>query len=285
MSELKGRASAIGHLVMILASLTILFPFGWIFMNSIKKQIDIVTGALQFSPTMINYQRLLYSKQSQFIRNVGNSALVAVASTLVVMTVATLAAYAITRYDWSRRSKIAPVLITTLMGWVLLFHMIPAITLVGPWYLIFRELRLYNNLLGLALTHVTINLPMALWLMMSFMQDVPRELEDAAWIDGCHRIGAFVRVVLPLVVPGLIAAGILSFIFSWNEFTVALNLTASQTATIPVGIAKFAQQYEVQYGEMAAGTVVATIPAVVLMFVGQRFIVKGLTLGALKDGG
>ena len=118
--------------------------------------------------------------------------------------------------------------------------------------------------------------------MMSFMQDVPKELEDAAWIDGCHRIGAFVRVVLPLVVPGLIAAGILSFIFSWNEFSVALNLTASQTATIPVGIAKFAQQYEVQYGEMAAGTVIATIPAIVLMFFGQRFIVKRLTLGALK---
>lgn len=282
MSELRGKARILGHLAMIAASVIILFPFFWILMNSIKKQIDIITGALEFTPTLLNYERLLYSKQSNFIQNITNSAIVAVASTLVVMIVATLAAYAITRYNWDRRFKFAPLVIAGLMGWILLFHMIPTITLVGPWYLIFRELGLYNNLIGLVLTHVTINLPMALWLMMSFMQDVPKELEDAAWIDGCHRIGAFVRVVLPLVVPGLVAAGVLSFIFSWNEFSVALNLTASQTATIPVGIAKFAQQYEVQYGEMAAGTILATIPAIALMFFGQRFIVKGLTLGALK---
>jgi multiple sugar transport system permease protein len=282
MRELKGRANLIGHLVMLLASVIILFPFVWIFLNSLKKQIDIVSGEWQFIPTLANYDRLLFSMQSNFILNVGNSAIVTVSSTLIVMTVATLAAYAITRYDWERQFKIAPLIIAGLMGWILLFHMIPTITLVGPWYLIFRDIGLYNNLLGLILTHITINLPMALWLMMSFMQDVPRELEDAAWIDGCHRIGAFVRVVLPLVVPGLIAAGILSFIFSWDEFSVALNLTASQTATVPVGIAKFSQQYQVLYGEMSAGTVLATIPAIILMFFGQRFIVKGLTLGALK---
>jgi multiple sugar transport system permease protein len=282
MRELKGRARLLGHLVMVFSCVIILSPFVWILLNSLKKQIDIISGEWNFVPTLANYDRLLFSKQSNFILNVGNSTVVTLSSTIIVMTVATLAAYAITRYDWDRQFKLAPILMSGLLGWILLFHMIPTITLVGPWYLIFRDLGLYNNLLGLTLTHVTINLPMALWLMMSFMQDVPKELEDAAWIDGCHRIGAFVRVVLPLVVPGLIAAGILSFIFSWNEFSVALNLTASQTATIPVGIAKFSQQYEVLYGEMAAGTVLATIPAIILMFFGQRFIVKGLTLGALK---
>jgi multiple sugar transport system permease protein len=282
MSELKGTTRILGHLAMLGASLLILFPFVWIFLNSIKRPIDIFTGSWQFTPTINNYERLLNSKQANFMLNVGNSAIVAITSTLIVMTVATLAAYAITRFDWERSFKIAPLVIAALMGWILLFHMIPAITLVGPWYLIFRDVGLYNNLIGLILTHVTVNLPMATWLMMSFMQDVPKELEDAAWIDGCHRVGAFVRVVLPLVVPGLIAAGILSFIFSWNEFSIALNLTASATATIPVGISKFAQESEILYGEMAAGTVLATLPAIALMFFGQRFIVKGLTLGALK---
>ena len=168
------------------------------------------------------------------------------------------------------------------MTWTLVFHMIPAITLVGPWFIIFRQVGLYNTLSGLLLAHITLNLPMTMWLMMSFLQDIPRELEEAAWIDGCRRMEGFLKVVLPLAVPGLIAAGILAFVFSWNEFSVALNLTSSQTATVPVGIARFAQQYEVRHGEMAAAAVLSTIPAVVLMFLGQRFIMSGLTMGALK---
>ena len=232
---------------------------------------------------MMNYERLLFSKQSNFVQNVSNSAIVAVVSTTLVMAIATLTSYALTRYTWGRKYRIAKTLVGLLMGWILLFHMIPAITLVGPWYMMFREMGWYNTLPALILTHTTLNLPMATWLLMSFMQDVPKELEDAAWIDGCYRVEAFIKVVLPLVVPGLVAAGILAFIFSWNEFSVALNLTASATATVPVGISKFAQEYEIQYGEMAAATVLATIPAILLMFVGQRWIVKGLTLGALKS--
>ena len=282
MGELRGKALILGHLAMILACLIILAPFAWIAVNSAKRQIDIYEGTLQFTPTWLNYDRLLFSKQSNFIRNLANSAIVATASTLVVMAVGTLTAYGLTRYAWGRRFRVGGWFKGALLGWILLFHMIPAITLVGPWYLIFRELGLYNTLLGLVLTHITLNLPMATWLMMSFIQDVPRELEDAAWIDGCRRVGAFVRVVLPVIVPGLVATGVLAFIFSWNEFSVALNLTASPTATIPVAIANFAQQYEIQYGEMAAGTVLATVPAILLMFAGQRFIVRGLMLGALK---
>jgi multiple sugar transport system permease protein len=276
MREYTGRTKVLAYIFVILACLSILFPFVYIFVNSIKKQIDIYTGALIFTPTLYNYDRLLFSKQSNFLLNINNTAIVAVVSTLVVMAVGTLTAYALSRFQWSAWVS------WILLGWILIFHMIPPITLVGPWYLIFRRLGLYNTLLGLQLTHITLNLPMAVWLMMSYLQDVPKELEEAAWIDGCGRIASFFRVVLPLVVPGLMATGILSFIFSWNEFSVALNLTTSSSATIPVGIAKFAQQYEVRHGEMAAAAVVATIPAIALMFFGQRYIVKGLTLGALK---
>jgi multiple sugar transport system permease protein len=276
MREFTGKTKALAHIIIILACLSILFPFVYVFVNSLKKQIDIYTGALIFTPTLYNYDRLLFSKQSNFLLNINNTAIVAVVSTLVVMAVGTLAAYTLSRFKWSVWVS------WILLGWILIFHMIPPITLVGPWYLIFRRLGLYNTLFGLQLTHITLNLPMAIWLMLSYLQDVPRELEEAAWIDGCGRVSGFLRVVLPLVVPGLMATGILSCFFSWNEFSVALNLTTSTSATIPVGIAKFAQQYEVRHGEMAAAAVLATIPAIALMFFGQRYIVKGLTLGALK---
>jgi multiple sugar transport system permease protein len=132
------------------------------------------------------------------------------------------------------------------------------------------------------LTHVTLNLPMTVWLMMAFFREIPPELHEAAHIDGCAPFQAFRHVALPLVRPGLIAAGILAFIFSWNEFSIALNLTSRDTATVPVAIARFAQQYEVQYAQMAAAAVISTIPALVLMALGQRFIVRGLMLGSVK---
>lgn len=123
---------------------------------------------------------------------------------------------------------------------------------------------------------------MAIWLMSVFVREVPLEVEEAAWIDGCSTPQLLVRVVVPLVRPGLVATGLLVFVFSWNEFAVALNLSARQTATVPVAIAKFAQDFEIQYTQMAASAMLSTIPALILLLVGQRHIVKGLTVGALK---
>jgi multiple sugar transport system permease protein len=117
---------------------------------------------------------------------------------------------------------------------------------------------------------------------MGFVRDVPPELEEAARVDGCTPFQVFRKVVLPLIVPGLIAAGVLAFVFSWNEFSVALTLTSRQAATVPVGIASFAQQFEIQNGPMAAASMIAIVPAVLLMIFGQRFVVQGLTGGAVK---
>ena len=156
------------------------------------------------------------------------------------------------------------------------------ITLVGPWYLIFKELGLYDTRTALVLTHVTINLPMAVWLMMAFMRTLPPEIHEAAVVDGCSAVQAFVKVTLPLLVPGLIATGVLTFIFSWNDFAIALALTSQANATVPVVVSKFANDYEVLHAQMAAASVLATIPALVLMFVGQKFVVQGLTMGAVK---
>jgi multiple sugar transport system permease protein len=145
-----------------------------------------------------------------------------------------------------------------------------------------QQFGLYDTRMALILTHVAINMPITVFLMMTFFAEIPLELEEAARVDGATRAQAFRRVVLPLVVPGLVAAGVLAFVFSWNEFTVALNLTSRTTATVPVGIANFAEQYEVQNGNMAAASVLSTIPALLLMIFGQRFVVQGLTQGAVK---
>lgn len=192
-----------------------------------------------------------------------------------------------TRWQLPRRVTLPllmPAITVTLgfLAWTLAFHMIPVLTLVGSWYLAFKSLGLYDSKLALILTHVSVNLPMAVWLMMSFFRDIPPEIEQAALVDGCHPLSAFWRVTLPLVVPGLIATGVLAFVFSWNEFSIALNLVSQGNATVPVVVARFAQDYEIQHGQMAAASILATIPAMVLMVFGQRFIVQGLTMGSVK---
>ena len=273
----SGRgARGLGTALLALAVLAILGPFAWILTASFKYQIAIYSGEWPFTPTLSNYADVLFGRRSDFTANVLNSLVVASVSTVLVLVVGTLAAYSLHRFRW-------PAWVSAgFLGWTLIFHMIPVMTLIGPWYVAFREVGLYDTRTALVLTHVTINLPMTVWLMRAFFREIPPEIEEAALVDGCRPLEAFRRVTLPLVIPGLIAAGILAFIFSWNEFPVALSLTSRELATVPVAIARFAQQYEIQHAQMAAASIVSTIPAVLLMALGQRFIVRGLTLGAVK---
>jgi len=262
--------------VPVMVLLLVVGPFLWILMSSFKTQIAILSGAWVFTPTLASYQDVLFSRRSDFVNGLYTSLVVATVSTVVVLVIGTLAAYSLYRYRWAHW------VVAGLLGWMLAFHVIPVITMVGPWYLMFKELGLYDTRTALVLTHVAINLPMAVWLMMSFFRQLPPEIEEAALVDGCRPLSAFWLVTLPLVVPGLIATGVLSFIFSWNEFTVALNLTSQTNATVPVVVAKFANDYEIQHSQMAAASILATLPALLLMFFGQRFIVQGLTQGSVK---
>jgi multiple sugar transport system permease protein len=270
------RARWLGFLLIALALVIVVAPFLWILQSSFKTQIAILSGAWIFTPTLDNYADVLLSRRSDFVHGLLTSVLVATVSTVIVLVVATLAAYSLHRMRWSR------VVVAAFLTWMLAFHVIPVITLVGPWYLAFKALGLYDTRMALVLTHVTINLPMAVWLMLSFFKSLPPEIEEAALVDGCHPLSAFWKVTLPLVRPGLIATGVLSFIFSWNEFTIALNLTSQANATVPVIVSKFSNDYEVLHAQMAAASILATLPALLLMFVGQRFIIAGLTLGSVK---
>jgi multiple sugar transport system permease protein len=266
----------VGHALLAASVLVVLGPFVWILLASLKHQIAIYLGTWLFEPTLSNYAEILFSRRSDLATNVLNSMLVAGLSTALALVFGTLAAYSLQSLGWARW------LSAGFLAWTIVCHAIPVITLLGPWYIAFTELGLRDGRLALVVTHLTINLPMTIWLMMAFFRDIPRELEEAALVDGCLPTQVFWKIKLPLVVPGLIAAGVLAFIFSWNEFPIALTLTSRETATVPVAIARFAQQYEVQHAQMAAASMISTVPALVLMFYGQRFVIRGLTLGSVK---
>jgi multiple sugar transport system permease protein len=264
------------HGALALGAVVVLLPFLWITIAAFKTQIALLTGVFVFTPTLYNFQEVIASTTSEYLLNFRNSLVVAVASMVIVCTIASLGAFSIRRLNWPRWF---PHLI---LVWAIIFQMIPPITLVGAWFVMFRAVGLDNTYAGLVLAHVTLNLPLALWLMARFIDDVPIELEEAARIDGASKTQLFRYVFVPLLAPSLAATAILVFIFSWNEFAVALNLTQRQTATVPVAIAKFAQEYEIQYTAMAASAVLSLIPALVLLIAGQRYIVKGLTAGAIR---
>jgi multiple sugar transport system permease protein len=276
MNPWEKRAVPAFHLGLLLVAALVLIPFVWIIAAAFKSQISLLLGEVFFTPTLASFREVLFSRSTEFMSNTFNSLVVAAGSTLVILVAATLGGYAIERLGTPRWA------VHTMLGWAVLFHMVPPITLVAAWFPLYREIGLDNTYLGLVLAHVAVHLPMALWLMTNFVRDVPIELEEAARIDGCSTPFLIWRIVVPLVAPGLAATAILMFIFSWNEFAVALNLTAKQTATIPVAIAKFAQGYEIKYGEMAATAALSLVPALAFLLFGQRYIVKGLTAGAVK---
>ena len=264
------------HAALAACALVVLFPVAWIAVAAFKNQIDLLTGKLLFAPTWANFNELLFSRSSDYVANFANSALVATVSTIAVAIFSTLAAYSLNRLRWPRWVP------ATVLLWSVVFHMLPPITMVGPWYVMFRSVGLDNTYSCLILTNLALNLPVGIWLMSVFVRDIPIELEEAARVDGCTTPQMLLRIVFPLVMPGLAAMSILVFVFSWNEFAVALNLTAKQTATVPVAIAKFAQEYEIKHGVMAAGAVLSAIPAIIVLLLAQRHIVKGLTAGAVK---
>ncbi|AJY44830.1 carbohydrate ABC transporter permease [Martelella endophytica] len=272
----SGLRAAGGNLVVWGYALMIAGPMLWILSNSFKRQIDILMGVTIAPATLSNYQSVLFSRQSDFLMNLFNSAVVAVVSTAIVLFVATLAAFTIVRLQ-------PPRWVTYLvLGWTLIFHMLPTLTFVGSWYVMFAELGLHGTYLALILTHVVHNLPMALFLMTGFVMNIPKELIQAARLDGCNYGQVFRHLVLPLSLGGMAAAGALAFIYSWSDFAIALNLSDKDTMTAPVAIATFAQEYQIRYGEMAAAAVLSMLPALAFILFGQRFVVRGLLAGAVK---
>jgi multiple sugar transport system permease protein len=272
----RNRRSAALHATLVVSGAIVIVPVVWIALAAFKTQIALLRGDLLFTPWFGNFDELLFSRSADYGAHFVNSLVIASVSTALVLVVATLAAYSMHRMRWPRW---VPALV--LMG-SLIFYMLPPITLVGPWYVMFRSIGWDNTYTALVLAHLTLNLPIGVAVMSVFVRDIPLELEEAARLDGCTTPQMLWRIVVPLVRPGLAATAILVFVFSWNEFAVALTLSGNRTATVPVAIAKFAQEYEIKNGVMAAGVVLSVIPAVLLLLFAHRQIVKGLTAGIGK---
>lgn len=254
-----------------------LVPILFTLTTSLKWFRDIISGSLRFSPTLINYQRLFDPAQSNFLRLTANSLVTAAGTMFIVLVIASLAAYSLSRFPWR------PLLSGLLLGTILFIHMLPPVTFLGPFYLIARSLNIYDTVLAVMMGHIILNLPTATWILLDFFADIPKELEEAAMVDGATRFQSLTQVLLPIIQPGIAAAGALAFIFSWRDFLFALSLTSTPRGmTIPVGISSFVQEYSIRYGEMAAGAFFAMVPALLMVAFAQRYIIKGLTLGALK---
>lgn len=275
-SALYRHADIYLHGFLIAVIFITLAPFVYIALSSFKTQISLLLGQVVFSPTLLNYEEVLFDRTSDYLGNFTNSVLVTTVSTICVVTIAFFAGYSLFRMRWPSY------VVNTFLIWSMAFNLIPAVTLASAWYDLARTMGLANDYIALILAHTTLHLPMALWLLASFFREIPRELEEAAYVDGAGFVTLVRRVVAPLMAPGLVATAILIYVFSWNEFPVALALTNNETGTVPVAIAKYAQEEEIKYTQMAAASVLSALPALIALLFGQRFIVRGLTAGAVK---
>jgi len=257
----------------VLTTTVLLFiaPLMWMLVASFKTNVDIYDSSKTFffTPTMDNYSNVL--GRNNYFDFIFNSFWVALWSTVFSLILGVPAAYAMSRFSMGRSAMV-----------VLMARIIPGVSLLVPWYFIFANMRLVGGYAVLILSHMFVALPLIVYIMMSFFDSLPTELEDAAQVDGLTAIGAFLRISLPLSVPGLATAGILSFIFSWNNFMFALVLAGANTKTLPVAIFNFVSYASIDWGGLMSASVVVTVPIMVIALFTQKYIVAGLTAGATK---
>ena len=271
-------------LLVIPVVLFIYLPVAWLVISSISTRSELLSTPIHWipqQPTFQNYLNILLPGQDTsevaktFRITLWNSLLVASSVTVIALTLGSLASYALVRLRFPFRQ-------TMLIG-ILGTRMIPEISLVIPLYLFATRFGLFNSPLILIITYLSFALPFAIWLMAAFFNTIPVELEDAARIDGCNRIETLFRIILPISAPGLVSTGLFVFLTAWDEFFFALIMTSTVSAkTVPVAIAEFTGRYVVDVGGMMTGGVLAAIPPVILSLIFQRYIVSGLTAGAVK---
>jgi multiple sugar transport system permease protein len=252
------------------------FPAVWILLTSLKSEAELVSKPITYWPhdaVLSNYVQAFTDQP--LLRYLGNSLIVASLSTVVSLVVAAFAAYAIARLNLRHRQLVLTCIVAS--------SMFPLVTLLVPIFETMRQLDLLNSYTALVLPYTVLNLPVCTLVLVSFFQSIPRDLENAAMIDGCTRLGALVRVVVPLAAPGVFTAGILAFVNAWDEFLLALSLNASATMrTLPVGISLYQGEFKFPWPVISAALIVAIVPIAVLIAVFQERVVGGLTQGGLK---
>ena len=284
LQQRNSKAIEILRYAVIVVILTIsLFPIAWLILTSFKPANDIMVSPPHFifKPTLDNYVYAL--QKANFLHFVENTILFAVVSTIIVIVLSALAAYSFARYNPGGGN---------ILFFILTTKMFPAIAVVLPYFLIFKEIG--NTGIGnflqigldkpgaLIISYTMFNLPFAIWLMVSFFQDIPRELEDSARLDGYNRLQVLRRVVLPLAMPGIAVTAIFCLLFSWNEFLFAYILTRDAARTITVGVESFFTLRGILWGPVAAAATISVAPMLIFVLILQRYMVRGLTFGAVR---
>jgi trehalose/maltose transport system permease protein len=268
------------YVVLAIIFVYIVFPFYWAFRSSITPDGELFVTPVHYwpsQPTFDHYAQVL--GDGQFVRSLGNSAIVAISTTLLALFIGTVGAYALGRFRFKGRLPV--------MYLILSMTMFPSIAILGSLFDLVRRFGLYNNLLSLIITYLVFTLPFTVWVLTSFFQSLPKELEEAAYVDGASPWQTLYKVMLPLVAPGMVTTGLLAFISAWNEFLFAVSfLQTPDKRTVPLAIFLFATSsgggFEVPWGAIMAGTVIVTIPLIVLVLIFQNRIISGLPAGAVK---
>ena len=259
------------YLIVIGIALIVLFPFLWMLSSSFKTQVDIISWPpkLFFAPTLQNYQKVF--EEQDFLKYFFNSTIVGVVSVGLSLVLGLPAAYSIARYTQKK-----------LAVFILLARLMPGISFLVPWYIVFSRLNLMDSYIALILSHMLIALPIVVWIMTTYFNTIPCEMEESAMVDGATRQYAFFTIILPLSGPGIITATTLSFIFSWNNFMFSQVLSMEKTKTLPIAVYNFVSYAEVDWGGVMAAAVAIMTPAIILTMIFQKYVVKGLTMGAVK---
>jgi multiple sugar transport system permease protein len=261
-----------------------LAPIVWILMMSLKDHNDVIATPPKFifKPTIENYTAITVGMKSyvfesirpDFLNYFVNTLIIASSTVAVSLLLGTIAAYSLARFSFKFKEDIAFTLLS--------FRFAPELMIILPLYVVFQKIHLYDTFVGLVLAYQLITLPFLIWVLRGFFEEIPREIEQAARVDGYTWWGVFRRISLPLVKPGIAAVVVLSFIFAWNNFIFAMILGSERTQPITLGILGFIGYERVLWGQMAAATIICVIPELLLAFFIQKYIIRGLTFGAVK---
>ncbi len=266
----------VGNGVLVLMLLWTAIPFYWMIATSLKHDKEIYgyeATLIPEQPTFANYATVF--RETPYLLYLRNSVVVAVGSTVLSMIIAVLGAYAIARLDFPGRALLARGLVFT--------YLVPTSLLFIPMFAMMSMFRLTDSLYGLTIAYLGFDVPFCTWLLMGYFKSVPVELEEAARVDGCNRVGALLRVVLPMSLPALVVVTFFSFTHAWNEFLYAHVFTSTTSArTVTTGLVNFMSQDVFFWGPLMASTVMSALPPVLMFLVFQRWVVKGLTLGGVK---
>jgi multiple sugar transport system permease protein len=258
-------------LVLVGIAIPVLFPFLWMLASSFKTQVDIVAWPpkLIFTPIIGNYVKVF--AEQNFLKYFINSSIIGLTAVGFSVVLGLPAAYSIARFKQKRLSV-----------FILVARLMPGISFLMPWYVIFSRLHLMDSYVALILSHMLIALPIVVWIMSSYFETIPIEMEESAMVDGATRQRAFWSIILPVSGPGVVTAITLSFIFSWNNFMFSQVLSMERTKTLPIAVYNFVSYAEVDWGAVMAAAVAIMLPAIILTMIFQKYVVKGLTMGAVK---